>query len=376
VRFTLKPDEITLLNPNTGTCPVFRSRRDAEITLGIYRRVPVLIREGDPNGNPWRLMPRPRFHMADDSRLFRTRVEMERDGWKLERNVFVRDEERMLPLYEAKMVHHYDHRWATYEQDGTTRDVTHEENCDPEFGTVPRYWVDDSEVANRIGDRWVRGWLLGWRDICRSTDERTMIAAVFPMAAFGDKLPLVLPSETPWLLQALWSSLVFDYVSRQKIAATSKKLFTVAQLPVLHPDAFEETTAWSGKLKLGDWIGSRIIELSYVTYQMAAFADDLGVSGPPFRWDDGRRMLLRAELDAAFFHLYGIERDDVDYILDTFPIVRRKDERRYGEYQTKRLILEIYDAMAKAMATGEPYRTILDPSPGHGPRHTGSGSKA
>jgi len=159
---------------------------------------------------------------------------------------------------------------------------------------------------------------------------------------------LVLPSETPWLLQALWSSLVFDYVSRQKIAATSKKLFTVAQLPVLHPDAFEETTAWSGKLKLGDWIGSRIIELSYVTYQMAAFADDLGVSGPPFRWDDGRRMLLRAELDAAFFHLYGIERDDVDYILDTFPIVRRKDERRYGEYQTKRLILEIYDAMAKA----------------------------
>jgi len=165
VRFTLKPDEITLLNPNTGTCPVFRSRRDAEITLGIYRRVPVLIREGDPNGNPWRLMPRPRFHMADDSRLFRTRVEMERDGWKLERNVFVRDEERMLPLYEAKMVHHYDHRWATYEQDGTTRDVTHEENCDPEFGTVPRYWVDDSEVANRIGDRWVRGWLLGWRDV-------------------------------------------------------------------------------------------------------------------------------------------------------------------------------------------------------------------
>ncbi|MGH2820778.1 MAG: hypothetical protein ACRDJ5_09000, partial [Actinomycetota bacterium] len=82
-----------------------------------------------------------------------------------------------------------------------------------------------------------------------------------------------------------------------------------------------------------------------------------------------RRDRLRAELDAAFFHLYGVDRGDVDYILDTFPIVRRKDEQRYGEYRTKRLILEVYDAMAKAIDTGEPYETILHPPPGQGPRH-------
>jgi len=91
--------------------------------------------------------------------------------------------------------------------------------------------------------------------------------------------------------------------------------------------------------------------------------------------------LLRCEVDAAFFHLYlGSEdewrqqpesltkvfpypRQAVDYILETFPIVKRKDEQKYGEYQTKRVILECYDTMAEAMKTGRPYQTILDPPP-------------
>lgn len=88
VRFTLSPDEITLLNPNTGTCPVFRTRRDAEITIGIYRRVPILIREGDPDGNPWGIKFMTMFHMSNDSHLFRTREELEDDGWVLNGNVF------------------------------------------------------------------------------------------------------------------------------------------------------------------------------------------------------------------------------------------------------------------------------------------------
>jgi hypothetical protein len=142
--FALTPEEITLLNPNTGTCPVFRSRRDAEITLGIYRRVPVLIKEGDPAGNPWGIsFMQGLFNMTSDSHLFHTYDELIEDGWELEGNVFVKrddsnslslspsrserrgslNERRMLPLYEAKMIHHYDTRWATYEPDGSTRYV-------------------------------------------------------------------------------------------------------------------------------------------------------------------------------------------------------------------------------------------------------------
>ena len=120
---------------------------------------------------------------------------------------------------------------------------------------------------------------------------------------------------------------------------------------------------------LPSWIRQRVLELTYTAWDMESFARDLGDDGPPFRWDEERRFGMRAELDAAFFHLYGIERDDVDYIMETFPIVKRKDEQRYGSFRTKELILDVYDAMAEAVRTGEPYQTILDPPPGHGPRH-------
>jgi hypothetical protein len=96
---------------------------------------------------------------------------------------------------------------------------------------------------------------------------------------------------------------------------------------------------------------------------MEPFARDHGYEGPPFRWDAERRALLRAELDAAFFHLYGLERDDVDYVMDTFWVVRDRDVKAHGEYRTKRLILEIYDELAEAIATGRPYQTRLDPPP-------------
>ena len=78
---------------------------------------------------------------------------------------------------------------------------------------------------------------------------------------------------------------------------------------------------------------------------MQPFARDCGYNGPPFAWDEERRFRLRCELDAAYFHLYQIQREDVEYIMDTFPIVQRKDEQKNGEYRTKRVILEIYDTM-------------------------------
>ncbi|MGE5765372.1 MAG: hypothetical protein ACM3ZF_16345 [Mycobacterium leprae] len=191
VRFALKPDEITLLNPNTKTLPVFRSRRDAEITLGIYRRVPVLIREGDPDGNPWGVsFTQGLFNMTSDSHLFRTRAELEAEGWRLDGNVFVRGRERMLPLYEAKMLHHYDHRWATYEPAGATREVTLKEKQDPNFVVLPRYWVAEKEVEAKLAGRWDHQWLLGWRDITNTTNERTTIATLFPFSAVGHTTPV------------------------------------------------------------------------------------------------------------------------------------------------------------------------------------------
>lgn len=331
-RFTLSAEEIMLLNPNTGTCPVFRSRRDAEITLGIYKRVPVLIRENDPDGNRWGITLKLMFMMNTDSHLFHTHDDLESGGWTLNGNVFESGRKRMLPLYEGKMIHHYDHRWATFAPDGTIRDVTRDEKRDPGYFILPRYWVEEGEVEAKLEGRHNGDWLLGWRDICRSTDERTCIVTRFPRAAAGNKLPLIMiperSEEEALCLQANLSSFAFDYVARQKQSSTTMNFFIFKQLTALQPLSFATSAPWTHTLPLASWIAARVTRAERLIGQPGAVAT------------------VRAELDAAFFHLYGVDRDDVAYIMDTFPIVRRKDEASHGEYRTKRLILQQYDAMS------------------------------
>ncbi|GAB2841027.1 N-6 DNA methylase [Streptomyces deserti] len=394
-RFAMPPEEILLVNPNTGTLPVFRSRRDAEITLGIYRRVPVLIREGDPDGNPWGLSFMTMFHMSNDSHLFRTQEELSAEGWTLNGNVFERDGERYLPLYEAKMLHHFDHRLGTYEGQteaqanmGTLPRVSPEQHDDPEFVPMPRYWVPELDVhaekkdrkgkpvkehgvASRLAEReWDRGWLSGFRKICRSTDRRTVLSFAFPAHGLGDSANLLLPTAGGNLaaLYANTASFVLDYVLRQKLAGSNLNFFQFEQLALLPPSTYEdEEPCYAGRI--GDWIAARALELVYTSKNMAPFAADLGDGGAPFRWDEPRRELLRAELDAAFFHLYGLDLDDVAYVMETFHVVKNEDEAAHGTYRTKNLILDIYDRMAEAKRTGTAYQTILDPPPGQGPRH-------
>ncbi|MWA01941.1 N-6 DNA methylase [Actinomadura sp. LD22] len=373
-RFTMPPEDILLLNPNTGTAPLFRSRRDAKITLEIYRRVPVLWQE-TPRNNPWGVSFMAMFHMANDSGLFKSREELESQGWVLEGNIFIRDDNRMLPLYEAKMVHHFDHRLGTYEGQsmaqanmGTLPRPGLREKENPYYRSLPRYWVDESAVIDRLKDRWGKNWLLGWRDICRSTDERTLISSVFPLSAAPDGTLLMFPTigDVGCLLANL-SSHVLDYVVRQKSGGTHLKYFTVKQLPVLAPKRYRDRLPWDGSIPGAAWIESRVRELTFTAWDVKEFARDMGDKGAPFVWHENRRFAMRAELDAAYFHLYGIERDDVGYIMDSFGAFRRNDPERFE--RTKALILDVYDAMAKAIETGEPYKTILDPPPGQGPRH-------
>ena len=164
-------------------------------------------------------------------------------------------------------------------------------------------------------------------------------------------------------LYANLCSFSLDYAARQKVGGTHLKYHTFKQLPVLSPATYAECAGWERGTVLRDWVLPRVLELTYTAWDLESFATDVGCDGPPFRWDAARRFLLRAELDAAFFHLYGIARDDVDYVMDTFPIVRRNDEKAHGEYRTKRVILEIYDAMSDAAQSGRPYQTRLDPPP-------------
>ncbi|MEU2117125.1 DNA methyltransferase [Streptomyces sp. NPDC016459] len=401
--YLLSGEDILTMNPNTGTCPVFSSRRDADITLGVYRRVPVLIDETkQAAGNRWGISFMAMFHMSNDSHLFRpaaqngeTFDDLLRAGWVLDGNVLVRGEERLLPLYEAKMLHHYDHRFSTYENatekqlnKGTLPRFSVEQHQDASATPLPRYWVPERNVPTGEVDKngkpvivpgvdsrlatkgWHRQWLLGWRDICRASDERTMINFAFPRVGAPDGTLLVLPQEGPLAaLVACLSSFVLDFATRQKVGGTHLKFFTVRQLPVIAPAQVTPHAAF---------INPRILELTYSSADMTPFARDLGDTGAPFRWDSDRRAVIRAELDALFFHLYGITRDDTSYILDTFNVTRDNDIKAHGEYRTKNLILAEYDRMAAAGLTMETpltegesgsYRSTLTPPPGQGPRH-------
>ncbi|MGW5089059.1 Eco57I restriction-modification methylase domain-containing protein [Streptomyces coelicoflavus] len=369
--------DILSVNPNTGTAPIFKSRRDAEITIDIYRRVPVLVNETDPSGNLWGLtFMQGLFNMSSDSTLFHEREQLERENWIAKNNTFIRDGDRMLPLYEGKMLHHYTYRYGDYALANTTPGKgvralptpALDKLDNPTYTVQPRYWVSETEVRAKLERRsWNRSWLLGWRDVTSSLDERTMITSVMPMAAVGDKFLLAFGSERPDLLLANWASFVFDFLVRQKLGGTALKYFVLKQVPVLPPRLLSIHAAY---------ITVRILELTYNEHSMAPFARDIGDTGAPFRWDEDRRIKIRSELDALFFHLYGVSREDADYVLDTFPIVRRKDEAKYDSYRTKELILAEYDRMAAAgvslenpLVDGENYTSTLTPPPGHGPRH-------
>lgn len=249
--------------------------------------------------------------------------------------------ERYLPLYEAKMMHQFTHRWATYQPNGKTRDMTLDELRDPNAVPLPRYWVDEREVEARL-EHWNRGWLLGFREVTNVTNERSAILTIIPRTSVGHKMPLIFDtvSEPTHILLALAciNGFAHDFAARQKIGGMSLSYFIAKQLPVIPPHTYTPA--------LVDFITPRVLELTYTAWDLQPFARDLGYDGAPFVWDDQRRFLMRCELDALYFHLYGIERDDVDYIMETFPIVKRKDKAAHGEYRTKRVILELYDQMA------------------------------
>ena len=446
-RFQLTPEEFRLLNPNTRTCPIFRSNADAELTKKIYRNVPVLIEE-DENGkevsNPWRVsFKQGLFNMTSASHLFRPSPEI-----------------GDLPLYEAKMIHQFDHRWATYRSaqgSGETgiADTILEEKKDPTFEPTPRYWVSESEVLARIADapkavrhafaagdtaalvqafaNWMeaceedvllRGmttsssrqkiieaggrhfkmlplhdlewrhaptqrearnhtpltrdelqilrdssslleaaseilhqrsprWLMGWRDVCRATDERTVIASVIPRVGSGDTLLLMFPDfnlqTSPCCLLSEQNSLVHDFCTRQKIGGTHLKYHVKKQLPILHPSAYSQQEKQE--------ISRITTELTYTSHSLRPWAEELGFTGPPFPFDPDRRAHLRAELDAIYARLYGLNREELKFILDpaathgpdypteTFRGLKKNEEREFGEYRTQRLVLEAWDRM-------------------------------
>ena len=459
--FRLDSEDFSLINPNTRTCPVFRSERDAELTRKLYRSAPVLIRDATddrPEQNPWCVRFQTMFHMSSDSGLFRTFGDLAAQGAEEADAVWRQGGENWLPLYEAKMVHQYDHRWATYETDGaTSRNFTLAEKQNPAYHNRPRYWVEEWQVTLRTARApkavldaakkedsvkltaalrlWAAGaawlvedketamqllqaetatqgndlfagdttgilqeaeamaheyplsetefrqlavllgaeddiwplarallqerrpkYLLGWRDITNATNERTVIAGVIPLAGVGNKYPLMmfLGETDSQMLAAIignLSALPLDFVARQKIGGTTLNYFYIKQFPVLAPNQYAESDL--------SFIVPRILELTYTSHDLKPFAEDLGYTSEPFPFEPERRHQLKCELDAYYTKLYGMNREELRYILDpadvmgedypseTFRVLKNREINEFGEYRTGRLVLEAWDKLER-----------------------------
>ena len=362
--FPLTAEAFARVNPNTGTAPIFRTRRAAELTTAIYGRLPVLVdRSSGGEVKAWPVTYTRMFDMSLDSSQFRTRAELaEKEGaYPVGNNRFGSPDGEWVPLYEGKMVQAFDHRAAsvTVNPENLHRPAqpdpaTIDQHRNPGWLPEPQFWVS----ATKCGWSDEQSWVLGFKDITSPTNMMTFIAALLPTVGFSNKLPILKSQENDrpqWLLAANLNSIILNFVARQKIQGQTLNLFIVEQLPVVPPGHYESVRF--GPKTAGEIVREAVLELTYTAHDMAPFARDMGhvdAAGNvrrPFVWDEERRFYLRAKLDAVFFHLYGVtDRDDVRYVYSTFPIVEREETAAYSTYRSRELCL----AWMNALAAGDP----------------------
>jgi hypothetical protein len=372
----LSAKDMKRMNPNTLTCPVFRTRRDAELTKAIYARVPVLIdRNRKSGGNPWGVSFLRMFDQTNDAELFQDAIWLLKQAAKPDGNRWRKGKKTWLPLYEAKMVQAFDHRAASVEvvagnwmRQGQTVKPSLVEHQNPEHLAMPRWWVTEEDVAQVMGSD-IPPALLAYKDVTSPTNQRTMIAAFIPQAGTVNSAPLILTKESPrrqCCLLANLNSFAYDFIARQKVGGIHLNFFIVEQLPTFPPDTYADKCPWSPgtpgrKQTLEQWISERVLKLTCTANDLRPLAEACDFAQPDYlyKWKPAERAQLRAELDAAYFHLYGFDRADAAYILGTFAGNRAPDDEQtlpaadadvaetaeVNLAETAKLVLEAYDRL-------------------------------
>jgi hypothetical protein len=362
--YTLGLADFATVNPNTNTAPVYKDPHDKVLSTKIYKSTPILVRHS-PQGNQqaWPVKYATLYHMANDSNHFRTPQELEeREGaYPIGANLWKSAAGTWVPLYEGKMVQAFDHRASSIttvtknvHRPGQSEVTNLEEHQNPDFLPTPRYHVLAPDGLKPE---------IALKDVTSTTNSRSVIACIIPPHAAGHTLPLIqmqlADPKARALAQALLcanlNAIPLDFVARTKILSNHASWFIMEQLPVIEPAAYKTTSF--GMKTAETVVRDAVLELTYTATDLAGFAADLGHVDskgkvkPPFKWDESRRQLLRAKLDAVYFHLYGVtKRQDVIYVFSTFPIVEEQETQAHGRYLSRDLCL----AWINALAAGDP----------------------
>ncbi|MEM9348454.1 MAG: DNA methyltransferase [Planctomycetota bacterium] len=358
----LTGDDIKLLNPNTRTCPIFRTRRDTEITKAIYRRVPVLIdKSRKKTGNPWGIKFKTMFHQTNDAELFREAQTLQQEGFRLDGNRWVKGKKVFLPLYVGMMFQAFDHRAAgvvakgdNWFRQSQTSETTLVEHQNPEFLTIPKWWIQ----SDAPGIDELPAAMIGFKNVTSPTNRRTMIASFLPKTGVGNSAPLILlendfSEHVYCCLLANLNSYALDYIARGKIGNVNLNFFLIEQFPMFTPDRYDEPCPWDSKQTLEQWISERVLKLTCTAEDMLPLAEACGFTAGSFKeyggklnkWNERERAQLMAELDAAYFILYGLDRADSQYILSTFKGIHDANPL-FGGASTANHILDTYDELS------------------------------
>lgn len=354
--------QVQQINPSSGTCPVFRSEADARLARGVHERLP-LLRPGTvatPGG--WQVRLLRMLDITADAAHLRTRPA---DG---------STPRGCLPVYEGKMVGMFDHRAASVEfrpqnklRQQQALHHSDEQHADPCMQPQAYHYAAEDLVFRRLPAYWNREWFATCKRVTSAANERTAVGCVLPWSVVSYTLYVVLvPEEQVPLLPALLGTLcshTVDYLVRQKTTQPSLPMGVVYETPFPTPATYRAPAPWAPQQSVARWMLSRVLELSYTAWDLSTFASDFGWRQGPFRWDPTRRFQLRCELDAAAACLYGLQRGELEHVLSTFPVLRRRDERRHGSYRTATRVLEVFDALQAASAGGVPYTSPLQPPP-------------
>jgi len=337
-------DNFKLFNSNTKTCPIFSSKMDYMIAEKIYKNCEIILNKEKPYIKE--LVIHRMFNMSDDSDKFLEKVQVEDMTKKTATPIRIDSEgNKRLPIYESKFIWIYDYRYAGFEncsliniKKGNTKRL---ENKNIDSHIEPRYWIKEQHMFYKTEHwQWKKKWFLAVRQHTHSKNRRTCIATIIPNYPSVYTLNLILnisAIEAIFLVSNL-NSFTLDFVARQKISGSSLKQYVLEQLPIVDFDSW---------IKYNDIIIPKCIELIYTSPQLKDFALELGINREPYEWDESRRSDCMAELDAIYALLYKINKEELEYILDSFPIIRERDIEKFGFYKTKDLILSYFDKYEK-----------------------------
>ncbi|QEE14481.1 N-6 DNA methylase [Promethearchaeum syntrophicum] len=351
----LDSEDFELFNPNSKTSPLFRRTKDYFLVKKSYQR--TIILEKERHFSPWKIKFNRILDSALASKHFKTAKYLENNGFikkicKEKGRTWIKNEDSKkntyLPLYSGSSIWFYDYRYneliprddKKLKKKALQVKVTEDKHNNKEYCHLPMYWVNEKVFIDKKPENWDKKWYFGYRDISGTDNERSFIISVFPHSPFVSTLNVITTdkfrNEFICLIANL-SSIIFDFIARNKISGIHFSQYIVKQLPVFPPEVYSKDLLFQ--------IKKRVIELVYTSSEMNTFITDFGFKEElkPYNWKEERREKLKAELDAIFSLMYGYNRENLQYILNTFSRLRTNELKLLGEFRTKRLILESYD---------------------------------